>query len=220
MGKFIVVGVVALAGLGAAPLPEWTWTEAEGQKWAGRVRTAVGRDGWAVEVKGNAITVRRKAVVAMVRVAPNSPPDAKPTPDGEREVLFVLRYAPRVTADEYDRRAAVNAESEKAHDRLHDAVGLRSKFGQFLATTPEEKARVKAFEEEAAKLTRHDLPDLYSPDHSVYFSLPWDGFSYPADEAVRAECRDVEDTLVKLFGVYDPVAARGGRSVGSYRTGP
>lgn len=215
MGKLVLVGLAACL---AAPVPEWSFPEADGQKWAARIKQAVGRDGWTVEAKGSAIVVRRTAAVAMERVAPNGPPDAKPTPDGERTVLFVLRFAPRVSADEYDRRVAVNAESDKAYDRLHAAVGLRSKFGQFAATTPEEKARVKAFEEEAAKLPRHDLPDLYSPDHGIYFSLPWDGFAYPSDEGVRAECRDVEETLVKLFGVYDPVAARGGRSVGSYRT--
>ncbi len=222
MGKVLVVGMVFLIpsiGTGADP-PAWKLTEADGHKWAARIGKAVAHDNWAVEVQGNEITVRRKAAVAMARVLPNAAPNARPTPDGERTIRFALRFAPKMSADEYDRLAAVNAASEKEYDWLHRAVGLPHKFDDFVATTPDEKERVRAFRGAVGRLPRHDLPDLYAPDHSIHFLHPWDGFSFPSDDAVAAECRDVEVTLVRYFGVYDPAAAGGGRGIGKYLPEP
>jgi hypothetical protein len=214
MGRLLVLGSLALApGAAADPPADWKLPEADGQRWAERVKAVV-RDGWSVELRGNEITVRRDKPVAMVRVFANPAPDSQPIPDGERTVRFVLRYSPKMSIEEYDRLAAVNAESAKEYDRLHRAVGLPHKFDDFIATTPVDKERVRAFREAVAKLPRHDLPDLYTPDQSVFFLHPWDGWSTPADAAVAAECRDVEDTLMRLFGMYDPVAARRGTGVG------
>ncbi len=207
----LVVGSVAAAD----PPAEWNLPKADGQKWVTRIK-AVTWDGWSVELQGNEITVRRSKPVAMVRVFPNAAPGAKPTPDGERAIKFVLRFAPKMSMDEYDRLAAVNAASEKEYDRLHRAVGLTHKFDDFIATTPEEKKRVDEFRAAVAKLPRHTLSDLYTPDHSIYFLHTWDGWSSPADEAVAAECREVEDTLMRFFGMYNPAAAARGQGVGQY----
>jgi hypothetical protein len=223
MRQILFLGsLVLLPGLGAGadPPAEWKLPEADGQKWTARVAKAVGRDNWSVEVRGSEISVRRNQPVKIVRVLANPAPDTKPIPDGERTVRFVLRFAPKMSADEYDRLAVVNAASEKEYDRLRRAVGLSYKFDEFIATTPEEKERVRAFREAVAKLPRHTLPDLYTPDHSVYLLQSGDGWSSPADETVAAECRDVEDTLLRLFGMYDPVAARRGRGVGQYLPPP
>lgn len=208
------------AGMAADPPADWKLPEADGQKWAARVKAAVGRDNWAVEVRGNEITVRRAKPVAMIRVFPNPEPEAKPVPDGERTIRFVLRFAPKMSADEYDRLAAVNAGSDAEYDRLKRAVGLPHKFDDFIATTPEEKERVQKFRAAVAKLPRHELPDLYTPDHSIHFLQSGDGWSFPADKTVAAECRDVEDTLMRLFGMYDPRAATRGRGVGRYLPEP
>ena len=121
-----------------------------------------------------------------------------------------------MSIDEYDRLAAVNAASEKKYDQLHWAVGLPHKLDEFIATTPEEKKRVEEFRAAAAKLPRHTLPDLYTPDHSIYFLHSKDGWSFPADEAVAAECRDMEDTLMQFFGMYNPAAAARRQAVGQY----
>jgi hypothetical protein len=214
----ILASLALLPGVAARadPPKEWKLPEAEGQRWAARVGRAVARDNWSVEARGNEITVRRNKPVVMVRVLPNPAPGAKPIPDGEKTIRFVLRFAPKMSVDVYDRLAAVNAASEKEYDRLQRAVGLSHKFDEFTATTPEEKERVRAFRAAVAKLPRHTLPDLYTPDHSVYLLHPWDGWSSPADEAVAAECRDVQDALLRLFGMYDPVAAARGRGVGQY----
>jgi hypothetical protein len=207
----LVMGSVAAAD----PTAEWKLSEADGQKWVARVKE-VTPDGWSVELQGNEITIRRSKPVAMVRVLANSAPGTDPIPDGDRAIKFVLRFAPKMSMDEYERLAAVNAESEKEYDRLHRAVGLPHKFDDFIATTPEEKKRVEEFRAAVAKLPRHTLPDLYTPDHSIYFLHPWDGWSSPADEVVAAECRDVEDTLMRFFGMYNPAAAARGQGVGQY----
>jgi hypothetical protein len=192
MRQLLLLGSLALlpgVAATAEPPAEWKLPETEGQRWAAQVGKAVARDSWSVEVRGNDITVRRDKPVMMARVLPNAAPGARPIPDGERTIRFVLRFAPKMSVDEYARLAAVNAASEREYDRLHQAVGLPHKFDEFIATTPEEKERVRAFQAAVAKLPRHTLPDLYTPDHSVYLLHPWDGWSSPADEAVAAEPR-------------------------------
>jgi hypothetical protein len=214
LGTLAVVGSIAVADQPAG----WKLPEADGQRWVTRVKAVV-RDGWSVELGGNEITVRRSEPVAVVRVLPNSAPGAKPTPDGERPIKFALRFAPKMSMDEYERLAAENAASEREYDRLRRAVGLPHKFDDFVATTPEEKKRVEEFRAAVAKLPRHALPDLYTPDHSIYFLHTWDGWSAPADGAVAAECRDVEETLMRYFGMYNPAAAARRQGVGQYLPG-
>jgi hypothetical protein len=205
MRAVLVVGM--LAGVaGAAPLPaEWALSKADGEKWVARVRKLT-RDGWTVSLNGNEITIRRDKPVAVALVVPNMAPGQKPLPDGEATVRFVLRFAPRMPADEYDRLAAENAKSADEYGRLHRAVGLPHKFDDFIAKTDEEEERVRAFREAVAKLPRHDLPVLYAPDHSIFVVTADAGFScrFPADEAVCAEVLDVGHTLERYFGMYDP----------------
>lgn len=221
MRTALAIGLLALGGRAAAgdPPAEFKLPEADGKKWVERVRKAVSRDGWTVTLKGNEITIQRDKPVPVVVVRPNEParpPGFQPKPEREATVRYVLRFAPKVSADEYDRLAAVNERSEKEYDKLHRAVGLPHKFDDFIATTPEEEERVKKFREAVAKLPRHDLPDFYTTDHSAFF-FTWQGgvwWSYPHDENVRAECREVEGALLKYFGMYDPRAAAGGRGYG------
>jgi hypothetical protein len=219
MRQLLILGSLALLpGVGATadPPAEWKLSEADGQKWAARVRKAVARENWSVEVRGNEITVRRSKPVMMARVPINAPEGTKPSLDGERTIRIVLRFGPKMSMDEYDRLAAVNAASDKEQDRLEQALGMTHKFHEFVATTPEEKERLRAFRAAVAKLPWHSLPDMYTPDHSVYFLRLWDMFLFPADKAIAAECRDVEDALVRFFGTYDPHAAAGGRIVGRH----
>lgn len=223
MQRSLVCGLLALvllAEASAEPPTEGKLPEVDGQRWVDRIGKSVGRDNWAIERKGNEITVRRTTPVAMTRMYPNAAPNTKPVQDGERMIQFVLRFAPKMSSDEYDRLAAVNEASEKEYDRLHRAVGLPHKFDQFIASTPEEKKRVAEFRSAVAKLPRHTLPDLYTPDHSLYFLHPWDGWSSPEDEEVAAECGEVEDVLMRLFGMYSPAAAAHSRAVGQYLSEP
>lgn len=201
----------------AEPAADFKLPDEVAKKWAARVKEVVTRDGWQVFVRGNDIVVRRNEAVAMARTVPNASVDAKPMPDGEKTIEFVLRFAPKMSLEEYERVAAINAASDKEYDRLHRAVGLPHKFDSFIATTPEEKKRVADFHAAVAKLPRHDLPDLYTTDHSIQFLHPYDGWSYPSDKDVASECRDVQETLIRFFGIYDPLAAARGREVGRYQ---
>jgi hypothetical protein len=223
MRQLLLLGLLALlsgVATAAEPPAEWKLPEADGQKWAARVTQAVGRsDNWSIELRGNEIIVRRKQPVKMVRTFPNAPPgDDKPTPDGEKPIQFVLRFAPKMSLDEYDRLAAENAASAKEYDRLERAINdVAHKFDDYVAANPEQQARLDAFHTAVAKLPHHTLPELYTTDHSVYFFHPWDGWSGPADKMVSAECEEVEDTLMRLFGMYDPAAAvPRSRQVGQY----
>ena len=179
----------------------------EGLKLAAYVRKAFGDpNGWEVESRGNSIVVKRLKPVPIIDIVPNAPwmwnaPAQKP--DREVAVSYSLRMAPKMSRAEYDRLAAINAASANEYHRLKLAVNVSHKFDEFVPTTPEEKARVKAFREAAAKLPRHELPQLYSLDHSVFVTLPLDGWSYFAPGAASDECRAVEASLSRLFGVYD-----------------
>ncbi len=198
----LLVTVTELVGA-TDPTTQWKLPDAEGRKWAKRVEKAVGRDGWAVEAQGNDIVVRRQKAVALARASINSI-DGKPFLEGEGTIDVVLRFAPKMTMDEYERRYAINTASDKEYDRLHRTVGLSHKFDDFIATTAEEKDQVRAFREAVAKLPRHQLPDLYAPDYSIYLLRHPENGVYPVDVEVRAERQAVEDALMRYFGVYRP----------------
>ena len=217
-----LLALVTPAGPAAEPAADWKLPRQDGEKWVARLK-ALARDGWSVSLDGNEITVRRAEPAAFAYQLPNAMDGAKPLDGGRRTVRYVLRFAPRMTTDEYEKLAAVNAASDREYDKLHRAVGLPHKFDQFVANTPEEEASVAAFREAVAKLPRHNLPDLYTPEYSVYFAQTGDGgavASWVADDGVRAECGDVRDTLLKYFGMYNPRAAAGGAGFGSYLPEP
>src|SRR5262249_39657287 len=137
----------------------------------------------------------------------------------ERRVRFVLRFAPHLSMDDYERLAVVNAASEKERDRLRSALRMAGKGENIIAVTPEEKERLRAYREAVARLPRYDLPDLYTPDHSVCLFRPGDGRSwiYEKDPAWYG-VEQFEKTLLKHFGMYNVTAARGGRGYGRAET--
>lgn len=207
------IALLLLASVSAAPVPEGKLSVAEGKRWADRIEKAIGRDDWSVERKDDEIVLRRNKPVAVVVEFPDSPPDSKPQQNGKQTVRYVLRFGPKISFDEYDRLAAINEAASKEYEELRRAVDLPHKFDQFYAKTPEEKKRVEDFRKAVAKLPRHIMPDLYTLDHSVYVTRPWNVWSQPADMKIATECREAEDSLMRLFGMYDPVAARN-RSLG------
>lgn len=223
MRTVVLAGLLAAFGTiaPAAPVPtEWKLPKADGDKWAARVKKVVGRDDWTVTADGNEIVVKRNKPVSLARLGPNAAPNEKPAPAGERTPKFVLRFAPKLSLEDYEQLVAVNEASDKERDRLHRAVNLPHKFDEFIAKTPEEVARVRAYHEAVAKLRFHDLPDLYTPDHSVFFFEAGDGWTFPADETDRAVTADVRETLKRYFGMYSPSAASGGGEFGRYIPDP
>jgi hypothetical protein len=100
----------------------------------------------------------------------------------------------------------LRASHNKEYDRLHRAVGLTHKFSDLIATTAEEQERVRKFQEAVAKLTYHELPDMYTPDHSLYFHREPKGriiSPFPTDKTIQEECAAVEEKLKLGFGKYD-----------------
>lgn len=216
---FALVTLAAVVGSATAADP-WKLPDVDGQKWVARVRTVVSRNDWSVERQENDITVRRVKPVAMARVEINAPHRDKPIPPipyGEQTIKYVLRFAPKMSMDEYERLAAVNADSEKEQDRLFSALRLTNKgINEVIASTPDEKKRLAEFRATIAKLPRHALPDFYTPDYSIYFLRSGDGWSYPADKNIYEECESVRDTLERYFGMYNPAAAARGQGYGQY----
>jgi hypothetical protein len=67
----------------------------------------------------------------------------------------------------------------------------------------EEKERVRKFREAVAKLPRHELPDLYSPDHSLFFHREPKGLiinPFPTDKKIQVECTEVLQKMKSSFG--------------------
>lgn len=212
------LAVVLAVSVSAAPIaaPRWGLPREDAEKWAARIRK-LARDGWTVSVRGNDVVLERDKPVRFARALPNEPHVLGPEriPDlTEAPFRLTLRFAPLVSVDEYERLAAINAGSERERDRLKRAVGVPHKFDEFVATTPTEKERVREYREAIKKLPHYDLPDLYVLDYSIYLLRSQDGWSYVYDKNVAAECHDVEQTLLRYFGMYHPAAAAGGQGIG------
>jgi hypothetical protein len=219
MKSISVACLLLSAGLSmAADSTDGKLSDADGKKWVDRLQRLIPCDGWTVTARGNEATVKRDKPVLMVVTAPNEPPaQVGQKPREERRVIrFVLRFAPRMSLEEYERLAAINDSSTKEYERLKRNVGLPHKFDQFIATTDEEKERLKSFEAAVAKLPHHSLPDMYSPDDSIFFFHPWDGWSTPAEEVEDAECSEVQDALTQYFGLYSTESAGHGQELGQY----
>ena len=219
LARFFAVALagMALAAGAAEARGGWALPKADADRWANRVRSLL-PDGWAVSARGNDLIIRRIRPVRFARVEINAPaapgPDRPPADLREGRYRLTLRFAPKMGHGEYERLAAENAAAGRERDRLHRAVGLPHKFDDFIATTPEERGRVRAYREAVRKLTWHRLPDLYTPDHSIFLYHSQDGWSYVHDKEVAAECLGVRETLLRYFGMYDPQAAANRREVG------
>lgn len=213
-------GILALAlGVSVASAEEFQLPKADAENWAMRIH-GFARDGWTVTIKANDIILQRDKPVRFARIqvnAPFAPGEKERTPDlREGRFRLTFRFAPKMSMDEYEKLAAENAASDAEQDRLKRALGLPHKFDDFIARTPEEKRRLKGYREAVAKLKRHALPDLYSTDYSIFLVYGHDGWSYVYDKDVAAECQNVEETLLRYFGMYSPRAAARGTSAGRH----
>ena len=220
------IAMFALAALGLCPFPAfaapdvtaegWTLPKADGEKWANRIRKILPEKGWTLTLRGNDLVIQRNQAVEFVHhPAPNAPPDI-----GEKEAdkhLFkdtyriTLRIGKRISYDEYETRVAENEASSRKLDELRKTVhNIHHKFDDYLASTPDEKARLKKFREEEKKLVWHELPGLYSTDHSIRLYQSWTWDVYVHDKAARGECDEVTQAVLRFFGVYDARHSRDG----------
>jgi hypothetical protein len=204
---FLSVLIGSIAAAAPAPKAAWKLPKKEADKWVERLRHLTG-EGWTVSASGNDLVIQRDKPVRFADGAPNQP---DPGPGGPRLVQgtfkLTLEFAPRMSLDDYERLAAVNAASDQEKQKLTKALGLEYGWGGYRATTPEEKERLRVYREAVAKLPRHALPDLYSSDYSIFFFNREPGWLYVYDKDVAAECDKVQENLLRFFGMYDPKAA-------------
>jgi hypothetical protein len=107
--------------------------------------------------------------------------------------------------DEYEHLAAANVATQKARDTLAlNIADIPHKFGDYIATTPDETRRLAAFREADAKFRFYPLPDLYCTDYSIKLEGAEDGFSYVYEPDVASECESVKQAVLRFFGMYDP----------------
>src|SRR5262249_45372683 len=149
--------------------------KADADKWVKRIKTLMG-DGWTVAARNNDIIVTRVKPVKYGNVnhlglAPETVKArveaGKPWME-ESVFRFTLRFGPKMSIDDHERLAAINTASDKKQRELTDALGLGWGKVGYVATTPEEKERLRTFQAKIAKLPRNKIPDLYTPDHSIF----------------------------------------------------
>lgn len=209
-GQLLLVGGAgfAIAQAQHKPTPAgWTLPPAAAEAWARRVR-AFAPPGWTVSARGNEVIIQRDQPVNFAPMPINAPPlrpgEKPPEPPLTRgNYRITLRFAPKLSQDDYDGRAAVNEASERERFRLEAKLNLVHKFDSYLATTPAEQARLQEFRAAKARLPWHDLPDLYSTDHSITWVQSWHPLTYVHDDKIFAECREVQQALLRLFGMYE-----------------
>jgi hypothetical protein len=182
--------------------------------WARRIQVLVPK-GWTVTTHDQDVIVQRDAPVTYARDLPNAPANAKPDLF-QGTYHFTLRFGPKLSIEDYDKLAADNAVSAKKSAELERSVNhIAHKFDEYVATNPADAEQLAAYRAATAALTFHTLPDLYTPDASIFFFTPHaGGGSYPYDKDVAKECWEVEDRLTRYFGVYNIDSARGNRSLG------
>lgn len=216
----------------AQPGKNWRMPQSQSIKWAARLRKLC-PPGWTVSARGNSVIMQRERPVAflssahLINAGPKPLSEEEEQQEREREKQRVvvrdrvyrltIEFGPRLSQDQYEKLAAANEATRRADwalRRKHKVEG--GKFNIISSYTPEQKAREQAYRAEAKKLVWHQMPDLYSTDlrASLFHSWNWLEHLDPKDEEAAAECSEVMQSLVNLFGVYDANAARGGSTVG------
>jgi len=220
-GGLMVVALGAIISIGATS-HDSTLPKTEAANLAKRVRKLM-PEGWTVTSRGDDIVIERSKPVQFARMEINAPAVVDKTAIRANDLLesqyrLTLHFARKMSLEEFENLAAINAASAKERDRLAAQTGLTQKFGDFIATTQEEKERLTAYRKAEAKLVWHILPDLYTPDHSIHLLQSWSAWLYLYDKDVARECQDVRDVILKYFGMYDLDAAAGRIDPGSHES--
>ncbi|MGH7223384.1 MAG: RNA polymerase sigma factor, partial [Gemmataceae bacterium] len=185
----------------------WKLPKKDADKWAERLRHLTGQ-GWTVSASGNDLVIQRDKPVRFADGSPNQAAGPGLPRLVEGTFKLTLQFAPKLSLDDYERLAAVNAASDQETQKLLKTLDLPIGWGGRHASTPEEKERLRVYREAVAKLPRHVLPDLYCPEYSIFFFNREPGWLYVYDKDVAAaECDKVQENLLRFFGMYDPKAA-------------
>lgn len=198
-------------------------SDAVGDQWLARIRQVVPEKSWSVKRDGDNFEIARTEQIEFLNYinGPRIPKDESAEERRERlkhsifkaDLKIRLKFAPKLTMNEYERLAAINDESARQVEELRSGLSdIRQKFDSYSSKNQEEVRRLRAFNAAVAKLPYHELPQLYCDEFSIHFAPGYhvSGVA-PYDKTVREECESVLKSLLRLFGTYDMRIARGER---------
>lgn len=191
------------------------FTDGSAQRWVHRIEKLI-PPGWKVSRRSDWLLIEREKPVDLTNVI-NAPAavanrDARVADPATHSHPYQirLRFGPRLSQDEYDRLAVENAASTVQAEKLRESLnGINHKFNQYVPETAEQRQLIETYNMAVGKLPWSDLPDCYTTDDSIYYASGWPDFLTFAKPEVAEECQQVETSLLRLFGVYDPRVAQG-----------
>ena len=211
----VVLIALVVAGVGCA-------NDAEAVLFAARrLREAVGDHYWKVEVRDREIIIEAPRSVAFA-YTPAGAPAGVPADKEELTRLkvcrYTLRFGRRLPEAEYKRLRGEHQAMMKKYEALQARVRhIDHKFDHYLPSSEADKKLLAEYRRAVAKLGFLDLPDLYTPDHSIRLYRSWAVTrEYPKAKRVSVRVQELEDTLLKLFGVYHPRVAGNRRTFGRF----
>jgi hypothetical protein len=177
----------------------WLYTESDlsvgtvelgqSERTTGAIQASLGPN-WSVTRRRDTIAVRKDTTVDVIFTVCLPPM----TRDGYKEycrkqnVEIVARFAPRMSAEEYERLALENRTTARAiedfkQNRLKDVRQTKPQDMDDLSSyyapeTDDEKARIGEFRTLLKTLPKHTLPNFYTDECSVYMTTSLrDGFA-------------------------------------------
>jgi hypothetical protein len=186
---------------------------AEARKWMQRIERVL-PEGWTVTHQDELLLVERNKPVTLTNLI-NAPAIPDATDRGELDSTtqtfrIRLKFAPRLSQDDYDKLAAENIATSAKVEQLRKSIeDIDHKFTQYVPATIEQKRRVAEYNSSVLKLPWHDLPDCYTTEQSIFYDSGWPEFLSFADPSISEECAGVEAALLRLFGVYNLEVAKG-----------
>lgn len=188
---------------------------------AKRIREAAG-DEWRVDVCGREVVLELNRSVAFAYVELNAPARAPgevepPVETHNKVCRITLKFGERLSAERYEKLRHDNQAMQATRDALEAKVAhISHKFDSYLPSNAVERRELAEYRRDVAALMFHDLPDLYSPEHGIRLYRSWSWDEYIPDETERAVVGEAQQTLLRLFGVYDPLAAFNHTSLGRF----
>ena len=228
MNLLILVSLLGLVQLQIAH----AWAEeillgdaAEIEASAASIKESIG-NGWKIDVRGRDIVIEMDKPIAFANVDINAPAvfskaEAKAHEAAKTTTMKVCRYTLRfdnkLTKPIYEKLREENRAIEKRREALRAKVRhIGHKFDQYLPQNEVEKQQVEEYRQGLKKLISHDLPDLFSTDHSIRVYRSWSFGEYPHNKEVMMRISRLEQRLQKLFGVYDPMVIQNRTTFGRY----
>ena len=120
------------------------------------------------------------------------------------DYVIIVRFGDKVTPMQYETWQAENERANELQEELARGLrGIRRKFDSFAPVGDEEKARVAEYQAAVAKIKRHQLPDYFHGQHSIYIETTRSWSLSFLDGDVAAECQRVNKLVTRRFTPYE-----------------